>query len=306
MAKKPKSIEEQIELLKNRGMQFRNILKAPHFLSNISYYRLKGYWWEMQKDSKEHIFKENVFFEDVIDLYNFDRHFRSIVFNAIERIEISLRTKLIYHMSLAYGAEWYLNKAYFHFNSLSKFNFKKFLEKISNDIGQSREEFIVTHVKNHPDEKPESWKALEVITLSTLSKLYSNLNSQLQAKSKIANEFGVNSSKDLSSWLRTITFIRNLIAHHSRLWNRTMTNSYSWPKNSRYPLLSYTPNEKKKKKIFPILAAIIYMNDRISPESSLKQKLFELFEQFPNTPSYKMGFPTGWKNEPIFKDISEL
>ena len=101
MAKKPKSIEEQIELLKNRGMQFRNILKAPHFLSNISYYRLKGYWWEMQKDSKGHIFKENVFFEDVIDLHNFDRHFRSIVFNAIERIELlAYKTYLPYVIGL--------------------------------------------------------------------------------------------------------------------------------------------------------------------------------------------------------------
>ncbi|WP_264537401.1 Abi family protein [Flavobacterium sp. N1736] len=59
-------------------MKFHDISKATHFLANISYYRLKGYWWEMQEDYDDHLFQENVFFEDVIDLYNFDRHFRII------------------------------------------------------------------------------------------------------------------------------------------------------------------------------------------------------------------------------------
>lgn len=297
MAKDPKTIEEQIDLLESREMLFRDIAKAPHFLANISYYRLKGYWWEMQEDFEDHIFQEDVYFEDVIDLYNFDRHFRLIVFNAIERIEIALRTKLIYHMSLSYGAEWYLDETHFH----SKYHFDEFIEKIEKDIEQSSEEFIVKHYDNHPDEEPESWKALEVITLNTLSKLYNNIKPQLPEKSKIANEFGLNSNKDLSSWLRTITFIRNLIAHHSRLWNRVMVNKYSWPNNSRFPLLSYFPDEERRKKIFPILSAIIYMNDIISPGNNLKQELFGLVNQFPNTPLYKMGFPPKWKEEPIFK-----
>lgn len=302
MAKEPKSIQEQIKLLESREMQFRDISKAPHFLANISYYRLKGYWWEMQEDLEEHLFQEDVFFEDVIDLYNFDRHFRLILFNAIERIEIALRTKLIYHMSLAYGAEWYLDETHFH----SKQHFDEFVDKITKDINDSSEEFIVKHSVNHPDEEPESWKALEVITLNTLSKLYSNLKPQLPQKSKIANEFGLNSSKDFSSWLRTITFIRNLIAHHSRLWNRVMITSYSWPQSTRFPLLDYFPNDERRKKIFPIMAALFYLNDIVSPGNSLKQELFDLLNQLPKTPTYRMGFPPKWKEQPIFKNISKL
>ena len=75
-------------------MLFRAPADAPHFLANISYYRLKGYWWEMQADQTNHQFAPASYFEDAVDLYNFDRHFRLIVFNAIERIEISLRTCL--------------------------------------------------------------------------------------------------------------------------------------------------------------------------------------------------------------------
>lgn len=297
MAKEPKTIQEQLDLLEEREMQFHDIDDAPHFLANISYYRLKGYWWEMQEDFEEHIFKEDVFFEDIVDLYNFDRQFRLIVFNAIERIEISLRTKLIYHMSLSYGAEWYLNEQLFD----SAYHHNIFVEKITADINDSSEEFIIKHYENHPDEEPESWKALEIITINTLSKLYSNIKTQSPEKSKIANEFGLNSSKVLSSWLRTITFVRNLIAHHSRLWNRVLINSYTWTNNTRSPLLSYYPNEERRKKIFPILSAIFYMNEKISPGNSLKKELLALIEKHPNTPLYKMGFPPKWREEPIWK-----
>lgn len=297
MAKEPKTIQEQLELLEEREMQFRDVANAPHFLANISYYRLKGYWWEMQEDFEKHIFKEEVFFEDVVDLYNFDRHFRLIVFNAIERIEIALRTKLIYHMSLSYGALWYLDKQHFQ----SEYHFDNFIDKIDNDVEDSSEEFIKKHFENHPDEEPESWKALEVVTLNTLSKLFYNIKSQYPEKTKITHEFGLNSSRDLASWFTTITHIRNIIAHHGRLWNRVMINYYRWPNNTRAPLLSYYPNAERRKKIFPIISGIIYMNQFISPGNNLKNDLFELIAQFPNTPLYKMGFPPKWKEEPIWK-----
>jgi abortive infection bacteriophage resistance protein len=109
MSKVPQTIQDQIALLQSRNMSFRAVNDAPHFLATISYYRLKGYWWEMQDDKINHHFRNGSFFEDVVDLYNFDRHFRLIIFNAIERIEIALRTKLIYHLSISYGPEWYLS-----------------------------------------------------------------------------------------------------------------------------------------------------------------------------------------------------
>ena len=214
MPKTPKSIEDQIALLQSRNMSFNIILNAPHFLSNISYYRLKGYWWEMQDNIVDHHFRAGSVFEDVIDLYNFDRHFRLIVFNAIERIEIALRTKLIYHLSIAYGPHWYLTPKIFD----KQKEFASFISKVYQDMGRSSEEFIVKHFENHPTEHPESWKALEVLTLGSLSKLYQNLHHQLPEKNQIAKEFGLFNQKHLASWLLTITVLRNIIAHHGRLW----------------------------------------------------------------------------------------
>jgi len=297
MSKISKNLQEQILLLESRGMQFRDASKAPHFLANISYYRLKGYWWEMQDDYVQHTFKENSSFEDVVDLYNFDRHFRLIVFNAIERIEIALRTKLIYHLSQKYGAHWYLSPIIFQ----NPKRFTSFLGKINNDMSNSSEEFIIKHFENHQNEMPESWKALEVLTLGTLSKLYSNLRHQLPEKNIISKEFGLNNQKYLESWLLTITVLRNIIAHHGRLWNRVIINKYDWPLSTSNPILSYTPDNYQRRKIFPILSAIIYMNNEISPGNQIKNELFHLFNDFPKIQKSKMGFPQNWESEPIWK-----
>ena len=101
--KPPLSVAGQITLLKQRGMLFRDEANAPHFLQNISYYRLKGYWWDMQADYTLHTFNSNTYFEDIGDRYNFDRHLRLILFDSIERREISLRTKMIYQRAMKYG-----------------------------------------------------------------------------------------------------------------------------------------------------------------------------------------------------------
>ena len=169
--KLPKTVEEQINLLLERGMLFKNIDNAPHFLKNISYYRLKGYWWEMQSDKVNHKFKEDSFFEDVLDLYNFDRHLRLLMFDAIERIEVALRTKLIYHLSLSNGSLFYLDYDIF----TNKFKQQATIEHLSIEIERSKEQFIVEHRLHHKGEPFESWKALEVTSLGTLSKLYKNL-----------------------------------------------------------------------------------------------------------------------------------
>lgn len=297
MSKPARTIQDQIALLQSRNMSFRQVADAPHFLSNISYYRLKGYWWEMQDNRENHHFANGSFFEDVIDLYNFDRHFRLIVFNAIERIEISLRTKLIYHLSLQYGAEWYLNPSLFE----DPKRYNSFVAKLFLDISNSSEEFIKKHFENHPTEQPESWKAMEVLTLGSLSKLYQNLKHQLPEKNKIAQEFGLYNQKYLSSWLLAITVTRNIIAHHSRLWNRVIINKYDWPTTTPNPLLNYVPDNRQRRKIFPLLSAVIYMNNEISPGNSIKQELIGLFDRFPNIHLSRMGFPSNWQNEPLWK-----
>src|ERR1700748_1948398 len=101
------TIAQQIQQLKERRLQIADHEVATHILSNISYYRLAGYWWPMQVDKTTHSFKPNSRFEDVVALYNFDRELRILLFDVIERIEIALRTKMINHLSLEHGFWWF-------------------------------------------------------------------------------------------------------------------------------------------------------------------------------------------------------
>ncbi len=93
------SIDQQIELLQQRGLIISNTKLAYEYLSHFNHYRLGEYWYVMQNDKENHVFKPNSKFEDVIALYNFDAELRLLLFEVIEKIEISLRTKMIYHLS---------------------------------------------------------------------------------------------------------------------------------------------------------------------------------------------------------------
>lgn len=179
--------------------------------------------------------------------------------------------------------------------------YTSFVAKLFQDMSNSSEEFILKHFENHPTEHPESWKALEVLTLGTLSKLYQNLHHQLPAKNNIAREFGLYNQKHLSSWLLAITVIRNVVAHHGRLWNRVIINKYDWPSTVPTPLLSYVPDGYQRRKIFPLLSALLYMNNEISPGNKIRNELFELFAAHPHIILGRMGFPSNWQNEPIWK-----
>jgi abortive infection bacteriophage resistance protein len=111
--KKVISFDKQIELLKERGLEIENIEVAKEFLRNISYFRLQGFWWEFQTDKVNHRFLEDTKFETIIDLYTFDRKLRLILFDALERIEVSLRTKLVYYPSIELDQWWFENDANF-------------------------------------------------------------------------------------------------------------------------------------------------------------------------------------------------
>lgn len=299
------NIADQIALLKSRGMLFRNETDAVHFLKNISYYRLKGYWWDMQDDFTQHILKPNTYFEDIIDRYNFDRHLRLILFDAIERIEISLRTKMIYHLSLSYGGLWYLDPALFETNTVTNGSITKTvhlhtLDELQKEFYRSKEIFIRDHINRYPNQDADSWKILEVASMGTLSKLYKSLKSQLPEKSIIAKEMGLNINTELSSWLESIAYVRNIIAHHSRLWSRNMVKTPV--ENINNPIskwLNFPLTPVQKKKPFLIISCMVYLCDNVTPNHQIKNKLINLLTNNPNI--YKLGFMNNWQQHDLWK-----
>lgn len=110
--KSPTTFQEQIALLKNRGLIIKDSKKAIQNISRINCYRLSSYYppFQEQKD----VFKQGIFIEEIFILYDFDRKLRSLIFSAIENIEITLRTKIAYYFSHLYGPFAYIDPQNFH------------------------------------------------------------------------------------------------------------------------------------------------------------------------------------------------
>lgn len=304
--KTPFAIADQICLLKQRGMLFRDESTARHYLANISYYRLKGYWWDMQEDSTQHTLKPYTYFEDILDRYNFDRHLRLILFDAIEHIEIALRAKLIYHLSMSYGGKWYLNADLFESKPLpsnSKITIYQFtIQELKKEFNRSQEIFIKDHRSRYPNYEVDAWKIMEVASMGNLSKLYKSLKHQLPEKAIIANEMGLNIHNELSSWLEAITYVRNIIAHHSRLWSRNMVKVPVARLNNPFSIWLDKPlSNVQTRKPFLIISTMIYLCNEITTNHQIKSKLLNLFVNNPTIPIYKLGFLNEWQSQEFWK-----
>jgi abortive infection bacteriophage resistance protein len=308
MTNKPAyTIKDQITLLKQRGMFFKDEAKAADYLKNISYYRLKGYWWDTQSDSILHLFRADTYFEDIIERYLFDRQLRLILFDAIELIEIALRTKMIYYLSLSYGGLWYLNPALFETalktkNGVTQTTHLYTLSELQKEFERSQEIFIKDQQRRYPGQATDAWKILEVASMGTLSKLYKSLKNQLPEKAEIAKEMGLNLFTELSSWLEAITYIRNSIAHHSRLWSRTIIKKPSMQLNNPAGAWFFKPlHPGQLNKPFSTISCMVYLCNYLNPSQEIKSKIIELFKAYPNLPLYKIGFFNHWENEPLWK-----
>jgi abortive infection bacteriophage resistance protein len=143
---------------------------------------------------------------------------------------------------------------------------------------------------------------MEVASMGTLSKLYKNLKHQLPAKATIANEMGLHFHNELSSWLEAITYVRNIIAHHSRLWSRNMVKVPI--ANLNNPLSTWLDKPLSKvqsKKPFLILSTMVYLRNEVTPNHQIKSKILTLFANNPNIPIYKLGFLNNWQNQGLWK-----
>lgn len=289
------SIGQQIERLKQRGLVFNDEQKAAHYLSNISYYRLRAYTYPFQDNSNpNHTFVKKVSFDNIIALYVFDRRLRLLVFNAIEKIEIALRTKIIYEFSLKNGSHWHENANMYR----NTYHFNKNINSLYVEVDRSSETFI-EHYKNTYSSPayPPAWMSLEVISLGLLSKLYSNLKKGKEKK-KVAGEFGLPNPLILESWIHAFASLRNICAHHSRLWNRRFTIVPKIPYNTKY---SYINNRNiYDNKLYVQLCNINYIFKIISPKSNFVTDLKALLKTCSLVDSKEMGFPKDWETEPIW------
>ena len=277
------TVEKQIELLKSRGLIINNIEFAISILSNITYYRLSAYMKYFQIND---VFKTNTTFEDVINLYNFDKDLKSIIFENIRIIEISLRTKICLHMCSNYGSHWFYDIN----NYKSQKDYEKTLEILENERGLKKDTFIKYYYEKYSEpDLPPFWMISEVLSMGDLSKILNGLN--FKDVKQIANSLTPDyfTSPVLTNWIHVLATIRNICAHHSRLWNRQLKIKFAIPQ--RIP--QWLENRVGNDNVYAVCFVIALLMKH-HPYNNFEQQLKQLFIKYKNMDITKMGFPKSY------------
>ena len=283
------AIDDQLDLLMARGLVVQDRDFAAHCLQHISYYRLRAYWYyfEESPESGVHQFRPNVRFEDVIRLYDFDRRLRLVLMDAIERLEIAMRGAWAHHMATTYGAFGHLRRDLYADPDHARRNF----EDLRREVRRSEETFIGHFKEKYDEPDPPVWMAVEIMSLGLLSRFQSALRHRRDIRA-IARPFGLPHSIHLS-FGHHLTTVRNICAHHGRLWNKHLTVTLQLP--TAHSDLAVTFNAHNTRTIYNSLVLITHYVDKVSPESGWAQRTLSLLQEHPTKDWAAMGFPSDWQ-----------
>lgn len=319
-------IPAQLALLKQRGLTIQDEGKAYCFLEAVSFFRLTPYMRPFQlSNDAEHGFKPGTQLKELTRLYDFDRRLRLLVIDAIERIEVAARAAISNHMGPQYGAHWYLETRFFQ----RDYRHQALLDSIRSKQDKARQDHVrecqridasqapdarKAHLKslrakesyarhyaltyNAPDLMP-AWAAMEEITLGELSHLFKGLARDADKKA-IARRLALPGPL-LQSWLHTLTTIRNICAHHARLWNRELGIRPELPKTVNFLWPQHLQNPGQHARMFTVLCILNLLMRRVSPHTSWDKRLHELLGEFAEINLTAMGFPPGWQKDPFWQ-----
>ena len=285
------TFDDQVDLLLSRGMRGDKAVIRDH-LVDVGYYRLSGYWHIFKQEDNS--FKPETTFEKVWNIYTFDRQLRLIVLDAVERVEVYFRTQLAYELAKNTGPFGFLEQE--NLPRLNNQKYEKLIEKCKGKVAFSREPFIVHFRDKYGDshDLPPYWMLVNTMDFGQMLTLYKGAS--VQIRNKLAKDLGL-SARVLESWLVSLNTVRNICAHHGRLWNRVAGNRPMVPRDNRW----HIPFEVSPDRLFCVLTMLSYLLENIAPNTAWRRRLFELFAEYPDIDKRMMGFVEGWEECPLWK-----
>lgn len=285
------AVEEQIHLLKSEGLLFENESRAIHLLQNISLFRLKSYLKPLRHNNSR-LFKTGATFEQAYMLYKFDSELRKMICSELEKIEISIRTQLSFTMADAAGVFWFADAS--NFRDANRH--ASLLRCLQEELHRSDDDAIIQFRQNYDNPFPPTWMTFEISSFGTLSMMYRWLKAG-HARRKIAKFYGLPDTI-MESWLHSIVYVRNICAHHSRLWNRRLSINALVPRRTHLPFVNI-PSDTKR--VFYVLSIILYFLRTVNPNSTFVARLKALLSKYSSVDVAAMGFPNGWQSQVLWR-----
>jgi abortive infection bacteriophage resistance protein len=294
--KPPRTYPEQLEILKSRGLFVTNEPEALHILEHHNYYRLSAYRFPLTEHDNPDRFLEGATFDDLWALYCFDRGLRQLVNEACKRIEISVRARWAYVLGHACGPQAYE----IPLNFKNRIRHAAHLESLDGELDRSDEVFVSHYRSKYGMKRPPIWAACEVMSFGLLSRFYSNIRHD-RDKKRIANTYQL-SVDGLKSLLEHAVYLRNLCAHHSRLWNRRLTITVALPVSRPADLIPnfYAPENRR---IYNSLVLLVHMLKIIEPMTHWPNRLVHHLQGLNPKFIHHMGFPYDWQSRSIWQGI---
>lgn len=292
METKPfKTIDEQLELLKNRGLTVEDEEVAKNFLLKNNYYRISGYSLTLRQNDQ---FYPGTSFQNIIDIYSCDHNLRHILLNYIEIIEVKIKSIYSYEFSKLYGPLGLFD----HENFTDDEKYQKIIKK-SEEQKEKRlnnEAYLKHFIKDLHLQVP-LWAYVDLLTISDISILYSI--SEKELKATIAEAFGLtftSASGILSQMLHNITIIRNLCAHGSRLFNRLFEQKPSLNKRDKALLIKKENGEIDNSRLYGF---ILVMRRLLEPADYKRffSDLHSLSDRYSYVNMEYYGFRNDWKKQ---------
>jgi abortive infection bacteriophage resistance protein len=305
------SYEAQVALLKERGMTVGDETKALDYLQRVGYYRLSAYWYPFRKYElvqtpqktiiyqKLEDFEDNTHFLDAVELYLFDKKLKLLLVDALERIEVSVRVEVA-HLLGKQDAHAHLKPELLHPSFTKKKNaYSDWLKKYEKQLHDSKEDFVKHHHQNYGSKLP-IWAACEIWDFGTLSKLFAMM--AVKDQQAIAHKYGLPPKEweTFQSWLKTLNYVRNICAHHSRLWNRNLDVQPKMPSGLYDWSDAFSGKQDLIARAFVAMAIIRHLAKKICPNTNWHYRVSEHLENFPELQSTKqlglsdMGCPEDW------------
>lgn len=309
--KAPLSIPDQVQRLLGRGLICDKPERLQHYLTHIGYYRLSAYWLPFERPtedgtlSRNHQFQPGTTFEQVLAIYIFDRKLRLLVMEAIERIETAVRSHWANSLALRHGSHAHMQAGLFH----CPWQHAADIARIATDLQDSSETFIV-HYRNRYKEPflPPVWAVVETMSLGTLSRWFKSTR-DTETKREVAKCLGMPTIETLEQVLHVLTPVRNICAHHGRLWNRRLILQLPRIKRLKNQIITeqvVTANgqtqEHPTRKIHNYLVVMLHLMHAINPGSSWRKRLKEHIEKATPDQQQAMGFPANWRDLPLWRD----
>ncbi len=286
--------------------------RAKRKLSQIGYYRLSGFWHPCRKLKKgsdgkklKHFathrsirldkFQDQTNIDEIIQLYIFDKRLRLLMLDAIERIEIFIRTitahEMGYHDPLAHENPRFINpkfqKTWTDNKNRSRNLWNEWTTRQSKLIKRSREDYIQWHLTTQ--KRIPIWVVVETWDMGTLSKYFELLKGKFQRR--ICSRLGGPNEKELRNWLREINTLRNRCAHHTRIWNQSTNSPLLEPKIPYFQALNL--DTRARQRMFGMIAILWFLVHKIGPSSHWLTKVADLIDvkpAIPACPNTSMGF----------------